>query len=199
MKFIITESQYNKTKQMILNSFEEVGVIKTIKKFKLSPEALDKLFTGGLSEIEKFDESGRCSVLEDLIFVFFRINYFGNYTLDYEGEPMYSFSFGNDNHTGALIVSIEDLNYGDTITVYATPFYEGYCEVPIDVYQYDDTNGVTHDPEDLTQYEHKVSPKDFNSFTDLSNWFKNEYPKILLKFLEPDWSKFRQENDNQNF
>jgi hypothetical protein len=37
MKYIITESQYSKTKQTILNSFEKVGIIKTIQKFKLSP------------------------------------------------------------------------------------------------------------------------------------------------------------------
>ena len=196
MKYIITESQYNKTKQMILKSFEEVGITKTIQKFKLSPEALDKLFTGGVSEIEKFDVLGKCSVLEDLIKVFFRIKYFTNYVLDYEGEPMYSFRFGNDNHTGALIIDIKDLNYGDTITVYASPFYEGYCEVPIDVYQYDDTNGFTHDPEDLIQYEYKVSPDDFKTFSDISNWFKNEYPKIVLNYIEPNWSKFRQENYN---
>lgn len=195
MKFIITEGQYDKTKQMILESFDDIGIVKTITKFKLPPKALDKLFPDGLSEIDRFAGDEKCSALEDLILPFFAIKYFKNFVFDYEGEPMYNFKFTFDNHTMALIVTITDLEHNDSLVVYATPFYEGYCELPMDVYIYDDANGISHDPEDVIQYSHNIDANEIKTFSDFSSWFKNEYPKILLEYIEPNWSKFRQEFD----
>jgi hypothetical protein len=73
MKIIITESQNTKVQKMLLDLFDEIGYIKTIKKFKLGPEALDKIFPEGISEIEMFDDYGKCNVIDNLIDVFFKI------------------------------------------------------------------------------------------------------------------------------
>ena len=163
MKYIITENQYNKTRQMIYNSFENIGFLNTIKKYKLSPEALDKLFPDGISEIislhYEFTGDQKCSIMEDLIYAFFRISYLSNYKVSYD-DSEYVFLFSTDYHTGALMMEIRDKNYGDEIGIYATPFYEGYCQLPIDISYYDD---ITHQqrisrPQILPQYHSTNTP-----------------------------------------
>jgi len=189
MKYIIKESQYSRTKQMILDSFEEIGITKTIKKFKLSPQALDKLFTGGISEIEEFDDYGKCSIHEDLIVAFFIVRSLNDYVVEFKGKS-YNFDFDSDPHTGARMIDITDLSYGDKISVYATPFWEGYCDLPIDVAYY---IGIDNDfePREVLQLNNNLNPEDIKTFSDLTDWFNNEYPKIILNFLDQYWEGFR--------
>jgi len=186
----INESSINRTKQMILDSFDEIDYIKTIKKFNLTPKALDKIFPQGISELRDIDD--KCSIIEDLIKSFFRSGYLkGKSLFEYNGKS-YEFLFGNDVHTGALMVDIFDLDYKDTITVYATPFYEGYCGLPIsvDVYIQDEVLGGT-EPEEYIDYYIDLNEKNFKTFSDITNWFNNDYPKIILKKINPLWDKFR--------
>ena len=190
MKIIITESQYNKTKQMILDSFDEIGYTKTIQKFKLFPQVLDKLFPQGISEIGNMDDN--CDILEDLIKVFFRIGHLKNEFLFEFNSNSYKFSFGSDPHTNALVVDITDLSYGDTMIVYATPFYEAYCELPIDTDVYlpdDESTGI--DMAGMYQEINTLDVEQFKRFSDLTNWFNNDYPRIILEFINPYWDEYR--------
>ena len=181
---------------MIYNSFENIGFLDTIKKYKLSPEALDKLFPDGIGEIislhYEFIGDQKCSIMEDLIYAFFRINYLSNYKVSY-GDSEYVFLFSTDFHTGALMMEIRDKNYGDEIGIYATPFYEGYCQLPIDISYYDDTQGITHEPNDVLQEYVDINEDNFKSFKDITEWFNNEYPKLILSNILPYWNQFRQE------
>jgi len=175
---------------MILDSFYENGYTKTIEKFKLFPGALDKLFPQGISEIGDMDDN--CDILEDLIKAFFRIGYLkGEFLFEYNGKS-YEFSFGSDPHTTALIVDITDLSYGDTMVVYATPFYEAYCGLPIDTDLYlpaDGLGGV--DMAGTYQEINSLDVEQFKTFSDLTNWFNNDYPKIILEFIDSFWDEYR--------
>jgi len=189
MKYIIKESQYSRTKQMILDSFEEIGITKTIKKFKLSPQALDKLFTGGISEIEEFDYSGKCSLLEDLIVAFFIVRSLNDYVVEFKGKS-YNFWFDSDYHTGARMIDITDLSYGDKISAYATPFWEGGCYLPVDIVYY---SGIedNFEPNEVLQFVEDLNPEEIKTFSDLTDWFNNVYPKIILNFIDKYWKEFR--------
>jgi hypothetical protein len=190
MKFIITESQYSKTKQMVLESFKKFGYIKTIQRYKLSPPALDRLFPDGISEIS--DGNNKCTAIDDFIFSFFRIGFIGKSLLFEYGDNMYKFYFTHDRHTAALIADITDIEKKDTITVYASPFYEGDCFVPVDVTHYEGEEGG-YEPTEILQYQKDVNPDDIKSFSDIIDWFNNEYPAIVLELLEEDnlWYEFR--------
>jgi len=190
MKFIITESQYSKTKQMVLDSFKKFGYIKTIQRYKLSPQALDRLFPDGISEIS--DGNDRCTAIDDFIFSFFRSGFIGRSLLFEHRGDMYKFYFSHDRHTAALIVDITDVEKKDTITVYASPFYEGDCFVPVDVVHYQGEEG-SYEPSEILQYQKDVNPDNIKSFSNIIDWFNNEYPAIVLELLEEDnlWYEFR--------
>ncbi len=186
----INESSINRTKQMILDSFDEIGYIKTIQKFKLFPGALDKLFPQGISKTGNMDD--RCTIFEVLIKAFFSSGYLKGKTFFEYNNKSYEFEFYNDNHTGSLMVDIIDLDYKDGITVYATPFYEGYCELPIDTDLYLPEDGSDNiDISGMYQEINSLDVKQFKTFSDLTNWFNNDYPKIILKFINPFWDKYR--------
>jgi hypothetical protein len=208
MKYIIKESQYSRTKQMILDSFEEIGIVKTIKKFNLSPQALDKLFTGGISEIEESGEdkyflandissldvlpniyTGKCSLLEDLIVAFFVVRFLNDYVVEFKGKS-YNFEFDSDYHTGARMIDIKDLSYGDKISVYATPFWDGGCQLPVDIEYYSGIDD-NFEPNELFQFIEGLNPEEFKTFSNLTDWFNNVYPKIILNFLDKYWKEFR--------
>ena len=174
---------------MILDSFEEIGIVKTIKKFKLSPQALDKLFTGGISEIEEFDYSGKCSLLEDLIVAFFIVRSLNDYVVEFKGKS-YNFWFDSDYHTGARMIDITDLSYGDKISVYATPFWEGGCYLPVDIEYYSGIDD-NFEPKDHFLFLEDLNPEEFKTFSNLTDWFNNVYPKIILNFLDKYWKEFR--------
>jgi hypothetical protein len=191
MKYIIKESQYSRTKQMILDSFEEIGIVKTIKKFNLSPQALDKLFTGGISSLDVLPNiySGKCSLLEDLIVAFFVVRFLNDYVVEFKGKS-YNFWFDSDYHTGARMIDITDLSYGDKISVYATPFWEGGCYLPVDIAYY---SGIedNFEPNEHFQFIEDLNPEEFKTFSNLTDWFNNVYPKIILNFLDKYWKEFR--------
>jgi hypothetical protein len=177
---------------MILDSFDEIDYIKTIKKFNLTPKALDKIFPQGISEIGVFGDYGKCSIIDDLIKAFFISGFLKGKTLFEYNNKSYEFEFYNDNHTGSLMVDIIDLDYKDGITVYATPFYEGYCELPIDTDLYLPEDGSDNiDISGMYQEINSLDVKQFKTFSDLTNWFNNDYPKIILKFINPFWDKYR--------
>lgn len=188
----INESSINRTKQMILDSFDEIGYTKTIKKFNLTPKALDKIFPKGISEIGVFGDYGKCSIIDDLIKAFFISGFLKGKTLFEYNNKSYEFIFYNDNRTRALMIDIIDLDYKDAIAVYATPFYEGYCGLPIsiDAYIPDEELGGT-EPEEYIDYYIDLNEKNFKTFSDITNWFNNDYPKIILKKINPLWDKFR--------
>ena len=192
MKILITESQNSKVRKMMLDLFEEIGHIKTIQKFKLGPESLDKIFPEGISEIEMFDDYGKCNIIGELVDVFFKIGYLKGKTLFEYNNKSYEFIFYNDNHTRALMIDIIDLDYKDAIAVYAAPFYEGYCGLPIsvDAYIQDEVLGGT-EPEEYIDYYIDLNEKNFKTFSDITNWFNNDYPNITLKEINPLWNKFR--------
>jgi hypothetical protein len=188
----INESSINRTKQMILDSFDEIDYIKTIKKFNLTPKALDKIFPQGISEIGVFGDYGKCSIIDDLIKAFFISGFLKGKTLFEYNNKSYEFIFYTSPHMGSLMVDIIDLDYKDAIAVYATPFYEGYCGLPIsvDAYIQDEVLGGT-EPEEYIDYYIDLNEKNFKTFSDITNWFNNDYPKIILKKINPLWDKFR--------
>jgi hypothetical protein len=192
MKIIITESQNTKVQKMLLDLFDEIGYIKTIKKFKLGPEALDKIFPEGISEIEMFDDYGKCNVIDNLIDVFFKIGYLKGKSFFEYNNKSYEFKFYTSPHMGSLMVDIIDLNYKDSIGVYATPFYEGNCGLPIDVDMYvPDEEGGGIQPSKHINYYVDLDDTKFKTFSDITNWFNNDYPYIILKEINPLWNKFR--------
>jgi hypothetical protein len=186
----INESKNYRIKQMILTSFENEGCIEVIKNFNLSPKVLDKLFPKGISEIHF--RMTKCSTFHELILGFLKSGYLKNeISVEYNNRP-YTFSFFINDNMESLYIDILDVNYNDTISIYATPFYDGYCGIPIDVDSYTDNDDLgAHEPDDHISNYINLDEKKFKLFSDITNWFNNQYPKIILEEINHLWDKFR--------
>lgn len=191
MKYIITENQHNKTKEIIKKSFDEYGMLETLKRFKLPLKGLDRIFKG---EKLEFD----CDQLDDL-FYFFMTN--GDLPKEItigerkNGEPVFKLSF-DISRTGAFMISFVDTYNNDGVSLLATPFYEGACDLPVEYSNYFkfDSKGniIENDYVDFNEYYTDVDFTYFTSFSKILDWFENDYIDIITKLTKKVLSEGRR-------
>ena len=139
------------------------------------PEEYDRLIKLGsnINESNDFDwikdidvtpiknSGSSCNATYDLVFDYF----IGKQPISY-GDYYYSL----DSHSGAIVWGF---NNTDEYLVYATPFWDGNCFLPISI------QGDMGDYEELLYME---LPQ-FNYREELFNWLENVYPNIVASTI----------------
>jgi hypothetical protein len=177
MNYLITESQSNIVRRELKRSIEEIGFWKTKKRFRLTMDQMDNLLSG-----EYFPELD-CENIYDIIWSLF-IN--GLVDRSY-GTKNYKIVLSSDSMSGSIQFECTDLDRGDTIYGYATPYWEGECKIPLEVnwysYQTDDEDSWEDNEIDSSDFFESVNLDiKFSSFSEIKDWFNTEYMKILLEY-----------------
>jgi hypothetical protein len=175
MKFIVSESQINRTQKMIISSVNQIGLINTMKKFKLNLTGINKILKD--VDLEVFDWD--IKEISDIIVLLIR------YKLT-EVDFMFDnveIIFGSDRN---YYVTIEINVFTNTELIiyygYATPFLEGAEMLPIQSNEKDVHNNKTEDVKNYSVdfYRYIDTPMNFKTFQDLTTWVKDTYPKIIF-------------------
>lgn len=187
MNFLITESQKSSIRGRISKSINHKGIWQTIEDFKLNLKTLDVIFKDKMPELD-------CSDLNDLIghLIYKKIVKTENLR---KGD--YSLYFQMDDLAGSLYFKITNLEHEDSLDGYGTPFWDGECKLPIDLeyYSFIDENDDIEDHNITDQYFKSISLRDkkFSKFSEIKEWFENDYIKILIDFCEPIFEELRDE------
>lgn len=167
MKFIITENQNSKLKDMIKNSIDKVGIIDTIKRYKLDLKTLNKFY----SEDNEFD----CELSSNFIFKLISSGILKNtFTTKKFGLWIDTYS-----HDGTIGFTYEDNESGDVVGGYSTPYWDGECITPVDVTFYNDTDDEYEFDGDHFEIP---TPKKLKLF-EIEEWYENIYVKNLVKLI----------------
>ena len=174
MKFIISESQINRTQKMIISSVNQIGLIKTMKKFNLNLTGINKILKD--VDLEIFDLDA--DKISDIIVLLIRYKLtevefmFDNVEIIFGGDRTYYVTTEINVFTDKEMISY----YG-----YATPFLEGAEMIPIqinDKYIHNNkTENVEHHYVGFNRYID--TPMNFKTFQDLTTWVKETYPQII--------------------
>ncbi len=189
MKIIIRESQYEKIQNQILNSIKKNGFYKTMNTYKLSVEGLHKIF--GEGNLPKFD-------CRDLYQIFGYFVFKNLVQTKFEIKKNGSMSFYVDNFSGTNFFrrKFKDLTMIDG---YATPYFDGNCNLPLDAdfYVYNINDDEEPDEVDIVgDYQESVKlPKQWNSFMEIKNWLENDYVKILIDYTNNVYDKLGDYRD----
>ena len=187
MKLLITENQQNKLKKKILDSFEKTSVSNTLSNYSLTPKALDFIFK---DDFPKFD----CYDLSQLYKYFYSKKYFDhNFTFDFNGKTYLVLSTKRTDDV--MEYEIKDPENNDGIVVLATPYYEGECFLPIDVTDYF-VDGSYYEIWADDNFVPLSPPKNFSSFSEFFNWFKNDALEQMFEFVIPRLKITRHEYEN---
>ena len=184
MKIIITESQYNllletnseKNKRLVGKMWDEgmdfdeiselIGLGKTdvILHLKDKPIKIDCGFAERLTTL-----------------LFWKTNLINKeYSLN-DGESTLEFTWGG--FSGIIYFTYE--NKKVKLTGMASPYWNGYCHVPVDTeYFVNKLDGET-DESSFEELELGNVPSEFNSIQELIDFLNNDYPKELFKKM-PD-------------
>lgn len=201
MKYLITENQHSRIKEQILDLFDSVGIIKTLNRYKLDPKGLDIIFKGDFPDFT-------CSDLDDLFTYFFRNGYIKR-SFDYEyKDNIYAVEIGMDYHTAAFEYHVKDSENLDGLLIYATPFWEGGCFVPLETTSYylipehqnndDGEEGkIWYDIEVFSSYDN-IDPSMFRSFTDILDWYYTTCIDKTMKFAIEALFEARIEYENDD-
>jgi len=181
MKIIITESQYKN----LLESKED----------KKSDILYDMLVNGmSMDDIKEYtglnmreiifylkdkEMNIDCKYSEDLVpILMFRTDFINkNYNFN-DGQMFINLRSGG--FSGAVEFEFNDENY--KLTGYATPYWNGDCDTPVDGSYFEDKRtGDYNDYYDNTNKKIKNTPSGFNTIQELIDFLNNDYPKQLIK------------------
>jgi hypothetical protein len=189
MKYFITENQQNKLKTKLLNSFEDIGVFKTLIRYSLSPRGLDVIFDGEFPDFT-------CYELYDLFSYFYFKNFYDkNFSYEFEGKTYTVLS--SKRTDGVMEYDIEDPENNDGLVVLATPYYESECFLPVDVTDY----FVGNDYYEVWSEDNSIAitpPEKFSSFVEFYNWFKEDGLYELFEFVIPLLEANRDKHENDD-
>jgi hypothetical protein len=177
MKYLITESQGSRLKNQLTQSFDEIGFVTTINRYKLSIPQLDKIYKNSrLPEFSCDDLNEICSVL-----------IYDNVIRKKHITEKYHIWLDKDDFSGTVYFKVTDKKTTNSLDGYATPYWDGNCYLPIDIeyYNWTDDNGDPSD-EELTgdYYERYKLPTEFESFQAIVDWMENDYIKYIIDFCE---------------
>jgi hypothetical protein len=174
MKFLITESQKNSVRTKITKSISEKGIWDTMSEYKLSLKSLDFIYKG--SEIPNL-------TCPDLSVLINRLTSNGIINTDniIIGDYLLNLSI----HT-AISFKVKSLEHEDSITGFATPYWGGNCEIPIEFQEYypdafsefggGETEYIVNDFYKIID----LSDLKFSTFSEIKTWFENDYVQILI-------------------
>jgi hypothetical protein len=189
MKYLITEGQNSKVKDQILRTISEHGVFRTLRRYSLNPKGLDIIFK---DDFPDFD----CDDLDSIIAYYYASNFIKRIKRIVFNDKKYKVLISMDGHTGTLNYQITDLKNKDGIEVYATPFFEGNCFVPVEVVAYYNTNRGDdtewHDDMNPIFDTFDITPGTFSSFTDILDWYENDFMEKLFEIVIPELSNLRE-------
>lgn len=174
MNYIITESQRSVLRDQIKNSIEEIGIWKTRKRFKLSDEQLFHLLGDDLPDLS-------CSDYYDIIYSIFS----GDKVKKKYNVGRYVLSLYMDQMTGSIDFTCVDTLKDDKITGYATPYWDGECQLPLELswYMYEDDDGDLEEVELNGEFfESDHLDMKFNSVSEIINWFETDYIERLITY-----------------
>jgi hypothetical protein len=191
MNIIITENQNSKLKTKILDSFEDIGVFKTLTRYSLSPKGLDIIFN---NEFPEFN----CEHLGALFQYFYFKNFYDkSFSYDFNGKTYLVLT--SKRFDGVMEYDIKDSENNDGITILATPYYDGDCFIPVDVTDY----FVGDDYYELWCEDNFATispPENFSSFVEFFNWFKSDVLEQMFEIVIPhlEMTRDKYENDELN-
>lgn len=184
MKYLITENQYNNTRKLIRKSISTVGLLGTINRFNLNLKALIKIFDG--YEMPYLD----CEDLFYLSSMLIENNEVKtNFIIDNFALSIESQGIGDM----ALFI-ISNLESGDSLEGYSTPYWDGDCILPIDFNYFNyrlkrpikNIGGETIPQGQIsttdisTIYGKRWNIKsEFSSFSEIKDFLENEYPQQI--------------------
>jgi len=185
----INESQYEKIQNQILNSIKKNGFYKTMNAYKLNIESLHKIF--GEGNLPKFD-------CRDLYQIFSYFVFKNLVQTEFEIKKNGSISFYVDNFSGTNFFR-RKFKDSTMIDGYATPYFDGNCNLPLDAdyYVYDINDDEEPNEVDIVgNYQEYVKlPKQWNSFMEIKNWLENDYVKILIDYTNNVYDKLGDYRD----
>jgi hypothetical protein len=185
----INESQYEKLQKQILNSIKKNGFYKTMNAYKLSVEGLHKIF--GEGNLPKFD-------CRDLYQIFSYFVFKNLVQTEFKIKKNGSISFYTDSFSGTNFFR-RKFKDSTMIDGYATPYFDGDCNLPLDAdfYVYNINDDEEPDEVDIVgEYQESVKlPKQWNSFMEMKNWLENDYVKILIDYTNNVYDKLGDYRD----
>ena len=180
MKIIISESQYNlllesnieKNKKLVGKmwdegmNFDEISELIGISKSDVIFYLKDKNI--------KID----CGFAERLTsLLFWKTNLINKNHSFNDGESTLEFTWGG--FSGIIYFTYE--NKEVKLTGMASPYWNGYCHVPVDTDHFVNKLDGEYDNSNFSDMELNNVPSQFNSLQELIDFLNNDYPKELLK------------------
>ena len=173
MKYLITESNL---KSLLDKSFSEYGFKNTVSRFKLSLPQILNIYKD--LELPEFD----CQDLNELCLLLIEEGF-----LDIEGiGEEYGVYIVMDDRAQVVFNVVNPMN-GNILSGYATPFFDGGCELPIEI---DTFSYMNKETSELVEYTYNYSMDvevrtRFNSFEHIILWLNTKYILYVLKVCEP--------------
>lgn len=189
MKYLITENQYEKIRNQVLQSIETVGFNETTNRYKLGYEGFNKIFQG--TELPEF--SGW--ELKEIIFTFFKKKWLNEDYKDIKGGKIY---FDIDEFMGSVWFKRVWFKNNHRIDGYATPYHDGDFKLLLDAdfYSYDDEEGEARDIEITSQYFEKIElPEYFSSFKEIKEWIEDFYVKTVIDYTNSVYKEMSDYRD----
>ena len=180
MKIIISESQYNllletnfeKNKRLVGKmwdegmNFDEISELIGISKSDVIFYLKDKNI--------KID----CGFAERLTsLLFWKTDLINKNHSFNDGESTLEFTWGG--FSGIIYFTYE--NKEVKLTGMASPYWNGYCHVPVDTDHFVNKLDGEYDNSNFSDMELNNVPSQFNSLQELIDFLNNDYPKELLK------------------
>ena len=103
-----------------------------------------------------------------------------NYSLN-DGESTLEFTWGG--FSGIIYFTYE--NKEVKLVGMASPYWNGYCHVPVDTEYFVNKSDGEEDDANFTEIQLNNVPSEFNSIQELIDFLNNDYPKELIKKM-PD-------------
>lgn len=161
---------------MIKNSIDKVGVIDTIKRYKLNLKTLNKFYSEG----DEFD----CNLANRFIFKLISSGILKN-TITTEKFGLWFDTYWYDGTVG---FTYEDNESGDVVGGYATPYWDGECNTPVDITFYNNTDDEYEFDGDHFDIP---SPEGIKLF-EIEEWYEKVYVKNLVKLLDDFLPELRE-------
>lgn len=184
MKIIITENQY---KLLIENNFEK------------NKRLISNMWDGGydiddISELIGLDKTDvilhlkdkhikiDCDFAEKLTsLLFWKTDLINKEYSFNDGESTLEFTWGG--FSGIIYFTYE--NKEVKLVGMASPYWNGYCHVPVDTEYFVNKSDGEEDDYNFTEIQLNNVPSEFNSIQELIDFLNNGYPKELIKKM-PD-------------
>jgi hypothetical protein len=168
----ITESKYEKKSNLIHNMWNDGMEFNEISDYTgLSIEQIIFLLKNKEIHID-------CGFAEKLIKILFKDT--DLITKKHSFDDMFAdlkFSWGG--YSGSIVFEFNDKNY--TLKGFATPYWKGYCETPVEGSDFEDReSGDNYEDYDGLGLTTSYTPTSFDSISELIDFLNNEYPKLLI-------------------